>query len=609
MDNIFQYIRSQRAFYESETIPLQEGDEFSQFETLRKIDLYWRNKYVNIAWDRIIGDYPFDNISKYRVLLEARATDFDQKHFEVPPVDSSREARISSMIATKALTKHMDDIQFSKTLNDLCLTRPKYGGVLLKRLKDKIMVVPWQNVITDPTELMTGVVIERYYLTPSELVKQGWDAELVRLAIEGAEEKKEKSMSRSGDDEARTQGTFVELYEVHGDIPLSMYKATKGEDFDEEDRYTYVNAHTVIANPELRTRTNEMTGQEETEEMGIVFYCETEKEKPYKYLARNPIAGRALGEGVVESLFEHQKWHNFTKTEEMRMMAVAGKKLYWTDDPDVLANIFEEGVDHGTVLKTSQGSSFQELNQIPTGLPVYQGIRQELADSADKTTSSFAAVVGEEAKSGTPFRAQYLQNIEANSQFEQYHEEIGIFLQEVASDWLLEDALKKAASEDAIYDTFNPQELQLIDDVIVETSLLNENVQSLLQQTPIDPAMNDVRRQELAQTLRITGTKRQITGIKEFIKKAGKKVRVHTTDEARNKAVLFESYANLLGLLSPEDPRFNALIDKVMQAIGITREELELYASQQVVGQNAQLKTEELKAADMPKAQAALSKV
>ena len=34
-------------------------------------------------------------------------------------------------------------------------------------------------------------------------------------------------------------------------------------------------------------------------------------------------------------------------TEEMRMIAISGKKLYLTDDPNVLANIFDEGVDHG----------------------------------------------------------------------------------------------------------------------------------------------------------------------------------------------------------------------------------------------------------------------
>ena len=513
------------------------------------------------------------------------------------------------MIATKSLTKHMDDIKFSKTLNDICITRPKYGGVLVKKVKDKVVVVPWQNVITDPTEIMSGVIIERYYVTPSELMKMGWDKELVRQAIEGAEAKREKSMAQGGEGESETQGVYVEIYEAHGDIPLSMYKATRGEDYDDEDVYEYVKAHIVLANPELRTKTNEATGQEETEENGVVFYCETEKEVPYKFLARNPIAGRALGEGVVEALFEHQKWHNFLKTEEMRMAAVAGKKLYWTDDPDILANIFSDGVDHGHVLRVTPGSTLSELNQIPTGLPMYQNIKQEWSDSADKTTSSFSSIIGEEAKSGTPFRAQYLQNVEASSQFEQYHEEIGIFLQELCEDWLLPDALKKAASQGEIFDTFTAQELQLIDEVIVEAKLTDDLVKRSLNGEVVDPMMVDQLRAGMQSNLRREGSKRAITDIAEFIKDADKHVRVHTTDEARNKAVLFESYANLLSLLAPEDPRFNALIDKVMQAVGITREELELYASNPMMGQQGNLKQDEMKAEALPRGQAAMSQV
>jgi hypothetical protein len=125
----------------------------------------------------------------------------------------------------------------------------------------------------------------------------------------------------------------------------------------------------------------------------------------------------------------------------------------------------------------------------------------------------------------------------------------------------------------------------------------------------VDPVENDLLRQELGAQLRREGSRRQITDIQEFIKEAGKQVRVHTTDEARSKAVLFESYSNLLALLSPEDPRFNALMDKVMQALGITREELELYASEAVAGQNAKMKSEELNAAEQPAAQAAMSRI
>jgi hypothetical protein len=580
--NIFSYIRTQESEYKTRSIPLFEGYDYSQYDTLNLINHYWIDSYLEEASDDVIGDFPFDNISKFRVLLEARATDFDTKHFEVEPINGSREARVSAMIATKALRKHMRDIKFSKYINDFCMTRPKFGGVLSKNTANGIVVMKWENMITDQSDIMAGIRIERSYLTPSELLgmNEGWKN--TKEAIKTAVSLRDKDISEQGGaDQAQTQGDLIEVYELQGNFKkcdfetaYAQYNGTEYE-YNEDDEYEYVEARIVVCGAEW---TDKKTG----EEFGLVLYANKEK-TTQKYLARNPMTGRGLGESIIESLAEHQKWHNFTKTEEMRMIAIAGKKVYWTDDPDVLTNIFDEGVDHGTVLRVSEGKTLSELNQLPTGTPIYQNIRMEWADSADKQTSSFNSKIGEEAKSGTPFRAQYLQNIEASSQFEQYREEIGIHFEEIASDWLLPDALKKASQEGEMFDLFSLQELALIDDVIV-TDQTNTWIWDMTQsRVVLSPEMIEQKRLEIQQKLKKEGGRRTITGIIDFIKKAGKKVIVHTTDEARNKAVIFESYSNVLALLAPEDPRRNAIVDKIMEAIGVTKEELEIYMEQGIL--------------------------
>lgn len=609
MSNIFNYIREQRNTYETESVPLFNGYQFSQYDTINKTDHYWVDSYFEgDAFDDVIGDFPFDNKSKYRVLLEARATDFDQKHIEVPPKNGSRKARISSMIATKALHKHMDDIKFGMFLNEMAYVRAKYGGVIAAKVEENVTVEPWTQMVTDQKDIMAAPRIKRIYMSPSELYKmQGVWSNVVE-AMKTADDRTSADIGNDNGEEAERTGNLIEVFIVEGDLQLSYLLEAQAlrdnteYEYNPDDDYEYRYARLIVCGADW---VEEDRG--EKKEGGIVFYAEEEKTPMQKYLARNPIAGRGLGEGIVESLFEHQKWHNFTKTEEMRMIAIAGKKLYVTDDPDILANIFDEGVDHGTVLRVSQGKMLTELNQLPTGTPIYQSIRQEWGESADQLTSSFSAMIGEEAKSGTPFRAQYLQNIEASSQFEQYREEMGFFIKDIIEDWVLPDALAKAASADEIYETFTPQELQLIDEVIVETKLLEDSIKMTLEGKLIDPLMMEEMRMNTQRTLRKEGSKRTITEIKEFIKEAGKQVRIHTTDEARNKAVLFESYSSLLALIAPEDPRYSALLDKVMQALGITKEELELYADQAVQTQQGQLKTEELRAQEQPRAQAAMS--
>ena len=276
------------------------------------------------------------------------------------------------------------------------------------------------------------------------------------------------------------------------------------------------------------------------------------------------------------------------------MLAITNKKLYITDDPDILANIFDEGVDHGTVLRIGQGRTFTELNQLPTGIPALQNIRQELDNSASRTTSSFAAKIGEEAKSGTPFRSQYLQNVEASSQFEQYREEIGEFLTDLIKTQALPDALKKASEADEIYTTFSPQELKLIDEVIVESAVLEEVVRKSLGRKVVSPEEVEMMRASAQQKLQKEGTKRTIKEIKKFIKDAGDNIVIHTTDESRNKAVMFESMANILQLLAPEDPKRNAIVDKIMSLIGISQDELALYQDNAMSNPNPKLKTEQL---------------
>lgn len=615
-ENIFDWVRAQKSTYESDTIPLMDGIDYSQYETIKQNDYYWSSKYMENAHDEIIGDYPFDNISKYRILLEARATDFDIKHIEIEPKDSDRVTRVKAMVATKAIQNRLHKIKFGVFLNDLCITRPKHGGVLVKKTEDGVYVSKWENLVTDQSDIMAGLRIERHYLTPSEMLKKKGSWVNVVDAIKTADEWRDKSLGNDHE-EAKTQGNLIEVIEIQGDMTKAMLNEAQaimeGKEYlptieNDDDNYEYVEATIVLCGDAWVSTGKDDLGNDTKHNEGIVMYAKEQK-TTQKYLARNPITGRGLGESVTESLYEHQKWHNFTKTEEMRMIAIAGKKLYWTDDPDILSNIFDDGVDHGTVLRVGQGKTFSELNQIPTSVPIYQNMRTEWESSADKVTSSFNSKIGEEAKSGTPFRAQYLQNIEASSQFEQYREEISFLVKDVVEDWVKPDALKDLANEDEIYSSFTPQELQMIDEAIITETVNKEIIKRTLAGIVIGPEVGQELTMKAQDDLRKQGTKRHIKELKEFIKDSGGSVTIHTSDEARNKSVYFESLSNALAILAPEDPRREAIISRILDAIGISKEELEIYGTQPMMqgNPNPKLENKELSRSTMVGADLALA--
>lgn len=569
---VLDFIQREKTFYESRTIPLIAGDEFSQYETIRAVNFARRNKYIDEnAFDDIIGDFPYDNISKYRIRLEARSTDFDFKHIEVEPIDESDEARVSAMVATKALHKKMRDIKFGKFLNKYSYIRAEYGGFIAKKTADGVHYVPWENVVTDQSDILGGPVIEKQYMSPSELKRSGWDNvdDVIRTANA---KKKDKDIKDNSADEAETLGRLIEVNMLEGEVALSMLKEAQDENYapHPDDEVEFVWARIFIA---------PMGKDKDGNNQGMVLKAEeiTEEDFSYMYDARHPLTGRGMGEGIPEELSEHQRWHNFYRTEEARAVAIGGKVLFVTDDGEVVDTIYDEGIDHGTILKVGEGRTFNQANTMPSSVPMFQSIDESWDASADKNTNSFDAVLGEEHKSGTPFRAQFMQNLAGTSQFEQEREDMGFFIKEIVEDWLLPEALEEAAEEDNIYDSFTKKEILLIDKVIVESALTDKVVEATLEGQVLNPEMVQVLRDAMQRDLLQKGSKRKITDIREFIEKAGEKVIVNTTDEQRSKAVLFESYSNAINLFQATDPGFHALRSRILDQMGVSEEELALY--------------------------------
>lgn len=580
--NIFEFVRDKRNRYETKGIYRNGTRQYLQFEHIQRIDTEWEDQYYGEdAYDNVIGDFPYHNIHKYRTLLEARSTDYDTFSIENEPKNTSRQAIIASMIVNKALANHHDEIRFGKTLNDISLFYSKYGGVISEKNGERIEVPLWSNMVTDQADIMASPRIKRVYMSPSDIAKKEGVWDNIDDSLLTADEMRDQDIGTAGSPKNESMGDLIEVITIEGDVSLALYnwaqarKENKEYEPKKEENYKFVYARIICCGADWVTTKN---GKKE--EKGIVFYCELEKKPLQKYLARLPLAGRGLGESVPESLWEFQRMHNFTKTEEMRMLAVAGKKLYVTDDPDVLSNIFSKNVDHGMVLRVAEQKYLRELNQLPTGLPVYQSMRAEVQNEADRTASSFSANLGEPSKSGVPFRAQYLQSIQGSSQFAQHQEEIGFFIKEIVEDFTLEDALKKASKKDVIDSVFSKEELNLIDEILIKKEVSKKELLVLREERrPFTQQDFDTTVMETKKNLAFQGNRRSISEIQDFIKDAGKKVRIHVNDEARAKAILFESYANLIQALSPEDPRREALLDKIMQAVGVSSEELNAYAN------------------------------
>ena len=565
--SIYSFIREAQRSYESDFISVVEGYEYNQLDTIQRVTLYWASKYIDGDEDEILGKLPFDNVVIGAVEKEAQATDFDTKDIQIRPISGSAKDRWKAKLSNKALFNHLEEVKFAKTLNQICHVRALYGGVMVKKTDDGTKVVPWQNLITDQSDIANGIVIERHYYTPAELKqKKGWDN--IDEAIRTAKEYRSTEME---DDSqlSETFGDLIEVWEVHGVIEKKVWDA-EAEENDYERRMMVV----VGAN----WNTSNQDG--DTIENGIILYNEAEKESPYKYNARNPIPGRGLGVGVVESLFETQTWHNFTLAEQFRGMAMAGKQLFDSDNPKIAANLYK--LPHGTVLKrSSEHSPTSLINTMPSGLPMYDSLRAEMRNTGNEIVGQFDAVTGK-SNVNKPLGVVAIENIEGHSRFEQEREEIGELVEEIIRDWELPAAIKKIKTKNELSANFDARELLEIDQIIINKELQMFAVDQVMAGNLVTPEMMEMQRRKIMKELGKEGMKRVITDINDWVDDKYGNVRVSTTSESRDRQAWFQDRTAILQYLTPEDPRYSAIVDSIMDEMGITLEDVQLAAEQNV---------------------------
>jgi hypothetical protein len=72
MGSIYEFVEQQRDDYRSKKVQITDGYEFSQYETLRTIDLYHNSKFTTGNTDSLGREKPFYNICKFRVNVATR---------------------------------------------------------------------------------------------------------------------------------------------------------------------------------------------------------------------------------------------------------------------------------------------------------------------------------------------------------------------------------------------------------------------------------------------------------------------------------------------------------------------------------------------------------
>lgn len=538
---IFSYVDELAESY-LETINLTDGLVFDQRDTLRTIEFYTNSQYLSGNTDQLGREKPFYNVINYRVTVAKIATDLDVKDIKFEP--DTLDVATQSMILNHELYKYLKEINFSKTLNDMGLTRPKYGGLLVKWCKyedtKKIEVVDWRNVEIDPVDIESNPIIENHYLTISELSqKEEWyDVDEV---IEAYQKETEKGVGRINVKEVT--GMFSHAYDPDLDDSEAMKKKYKMMCF-------------YIA----------CVGDKK-----FLLYKEDLKkgEKKYKYLPWEYVPGRGLGRGIVEDGFQSQVWVNDAMIAMKNAMDLSGKVVLSTTSKRVTGNAITD-VENGHIFELEDGKTITSLNLLPSAFPQFNTLIDLWNIQYDKTSSTYNANTGEAPTAGTPYSQTALLNQVANSPFEYQREIWGIFLNECLNEWILPELKKRISKKHYLVSEFSKEELDVIDNAIIAKDSRKMIKDRLLQGIATTPSELSTFQSGLQQGLAKFGSKREIDIPEGWLDIDGK-ITANITGELKNKQAILASLDSLFktvaATFNPNTGKYGALEDPVLSQI------------------------------------------
>jgi hypothetical protein len=533
-----------------------EGLSRSPKDIIRTIEFYSNDKYLSGDLDALGREKPFYNVGNYRVTIAKTATDLDVKDIKFEP--DTLQHSVESMLYNRELFKYLKESNFSKTLNDMGETRPKYGGLLVKKREygDKldIGVVDWVNVDFNPTSIMKNVITETHWMSPSEFADKSdvWD-NVEEVLIQHSKANKNKPCN-------------IEIKEYNGDFPEDIIDAGS------EYKYKKMEIKVAIVNKKKYLLDNK-----------------DEKESPYKYLPWEAI-GESLGRGVVEQGFPAQVWTNDSIITMKNANELFGKILIQTDSTKVSGNAIT-GVDHGHIFQLEAGRTMQVMNMGNSKLPELQnmiGLWKQQYDSAASTYDG--ANTGEAPTAGTPYSQTALLNQVANTPFEYQREVWGIFLNEILNDWIKPFLKKRIMKPHYLVSEYEDEELAVIDEAISDFEARKVLKDALLQGKTMSREEYVTIKDAIKTSMSKLGAKREVDIPKGFLDVEGK-ITANITGELKNKQAILQSLDGVLktvvssfnpntgtfGVLT--DPTLNKLFRNIVDMAGIPISSAELKAS------------------------------
>jgi hypothetical protein len=487
--------------YKKDDLKICEGWYFNAYETIRRINLYVNNKYLNREDNPI-----FWNISNARIIHFAKNMDFDTK--DLVPYGIGEYNYVQAWILKNRFRKWLDDEEFYEILNNLSEGLATYGSWI------------WKFYPEDGKRSICSVDLRNIYFKQN--VKCLEDADIVELHYLSERELREKDGVWKNIKEVikKATGKDAEIWEYTGDYAEN-----------EDDNPEYIHAFGY--------------GQGDNE---VILFQEPWSEKKFQYFDFHlgDYRGRWLRIGVVERLFDLQVRANELVNQNAQTTAIASMLLFRSAKGDVLGNVLENAIN-GQIIPSED---LEQIGITNTGLSQFASEMAMIENQADKLCLTPEIITGENAPSGTPFRSVAVTANNAKSAFRFLKETIGEKIGYVLKEQILKYEAKKWSNDGLIEIASGDEDVKMYDEAVKKFIARKAKIETILSGKVVTPEMGEAMDMMASETVENEMPKmaRRVEIPKDFFN-FDYGIKFNVTGESVDKAQRNDAYFNALTMV------------------------------------------------------------
>ena len=611
MTNIFRQVREERDNFLNNEIEVVPGYNFSQYQTIKKIHLYYSGHYVNGDYEVVNGvtrKKVFHNITDWRCEVATKMIDLDIKDFKLVSLDPDQDVKV--WLLEKELKNWLKQSEMGQILNEISENLPIYGSCVLKKTADGAKLIDMRYLYNDQAAECiddSHYVITKSFLNHQELremSKKGW--ENVQDAIDMFSGIYHQGYDMNGlntgaggsnlfyegagSQNSKNNAPLVEVFERYGQVPLSWFTDKESDDNE------YVLAKYVVCGIDAVQRND--AGAIINEE-GLILYKEQIDEMPFKDVHYTRTRGRWLGIGVIEKLFEDQRRINEIKDNESLALTFGAKQIFQTRDSLVATNILTD-LNNGDILKVK--SEITPIDTESRDMSGFASVANTIEEHANSATFSRDVVSGETPPSTATLGAVQIATAQTTAVFDYKKENIGLFLQDFIEE-LVFPQIEKEINREHVISVYGSLEelLRLRKDFA--TSQANAEMMDMVltkDAVPTQEAWNMLFQKHYANIAK-QGEKVWVKVMDKFYKNLSYYVDVVITNENKNIFADAQNAQSILGLIERDptilqDSGRRQLLFTVMTNMGMHIQDIERIeqATQQPLSANLQQNGQQL---------------